>query len=626
MDMKQMGTRILSGLCAAVMCMGLTCAGASAAEQPSGLYEYAGVMGDDLGKMPPGYNMGNPVAISKDSYGYHYVADLSNNRILKLDTSYRCVDTLEDLDMPIFVYVDNSNNILVNEMGTNKIRKYSSSFEPITEWGGPGTGDGEFNIPRSIVQDSRGSYYVSDELNHRIQKFDSDGNFLAAYGSYGSAKGEFAVQQGLSIDGQDRLYVADTYNNRIQVFQTYPQWQFLKSFGKFGIYEPFNILSFQPEIMNHPRGVYVEKSTGRVAVTDSSNNRVMVYNGYSSNFSFYQSQNGYLGMSLPTHAILENNKLVVLDSHSRIMRYNSVLNNTNLFTEFGSYRNSTEQFSNPQSLCVDQSSGNVYVSDSFNHRIQKFTADGDLLASYGGIGGPYGFGTALGFFAYPKQVTTDDLGFLYVADFGNSRVVCRDPLTGAFLLTAAVASPWGVATDGRGRLYVSSWADDTIKVFQNGIFINSWSGNGTPGGRLNKPCDLKLGAYQGQEALFVADCGNNKVQIYSPSGSYLGQLGTCDIDPLGSYNENKEAGGMLLPYGVAIDGAGNIIVSDSSHKCMRVYGPDGALLKTWGDMSNTPGNFFSPMGCDVNQSTGRLYVADGVLERVQFFDPVSGEA
>ncbi len=620
--MKQKHFRVIGFLCAVALCVGLATTGASAAEHPSALYEYAGVIGDDLGKTPPGYNMGNPVAISKDTFGYYYVADLANNRILKLNSSFQCVDTLDGVDMPIFVYVDNSNNILVNEMGTHKVKKYSNDFELLTEWGGPGTGEGEFNIPRSIVQDSRGNYYVSDELNHRIQKFDSNGNFLEAYGSYGSAQGQFAVQQGVSIDSQDRLYVADTYNNRIQVFQTYPSWKFLKSFGRYGEYEPFNYLSFQPEIMNHPRGVYVEKSTGRVAVTDSSNNRVMVYNGYSSNFSFYQSQNGYLGMSLPTHAILENNRLVVLDSHSRIMRYNSVLNNTNLFTEFGSYRNSSSQFSNPQSVCVDQASGNIYVTDSFNHRIQKFTSDGQLLATYGGIGGPYGYGTALGFFAYPKQATTDDLGFLYVADFGNNRVVCRDPITGLFVLTVAVASPWGVATDGNGRLYVSSWSDDTIKVYQNGIFINSWSGAGTPGGRLNKPSELKLGTYQGQEALFVADCGNNKVQIYSPSGDYLGQLGDSDIDPLKDYNDNKADGGMLLPYGIAIDGTGNIIVSDSSHKCMRVYDSNGVLLETWGDMSNTPGNFFSPMGCDIDKNTGRLFVSDGVLERVQYFDPL----
>lgn len=589
---------------------------------PSALYEYSGVIGDTEGTDSPGYTLGNPVAISRNSEGYYYVADLANNRILKLNSSFQRVATLDGIDMPIFVYVDNDDNVLVNEMGTNKIKKYDEDFDFILEWGGPGSGDGQFNIPRSVVQDSRGNYYVSDELNHRIQKFDSSGTYLTSHGSYGSGNGQFAVQQGLSIDAQDRLYVADTYNSRIQVFQTYPSWSYLTSFGTYGVYNPYNYLSFQPGIFNHPRGVYVEKSTGRVAVTDSSNNRVMVYNGYSSGFSFYQSQNGYLGMSLPTHAILVSNKLVVLDSHSRIMRYNSTFNNTNLFSEYGTYRWYSDELSNPQSLCVDQSTGNVYVSDSFNHRINKYDASGDLLTSYGGVGGPYGYGTALGYFLYPKQVAADSYGDLYVADYGNNRVVVKGYLTNVFTLAAAVTSPWGVAADDTGRFYVSSWGDDTIKVYQNGIYLYSFGGTGSDDGELSRPCDLKLGTYAGQDAIFVADCGNNRVQIFSKSGTFLGSLGEAPADPLQDYDLNKTQGGMLLPYGVTIAQNGNIIVSDTSHKCMRMYDEEGNLLETWGNMSNTEGNFFSPMGCDVNLSTGRLYIADGVLERVQYFDPI----
>ena len=119
------------------------------------------------------------------------------------------------------------------ELGSNKILKYSQELELVDSWGGPGTGDGQFNLPRSIVQDSRGNYYVSDELNHRIQKVSENGEFIASYGSYGSQEGYFAVQQGLSIDAQDRVYVADTYNNRIQVFETYPSWEYVDSFGTF---------------------------------------------------------------------------------------------------------------------------------------------------------------------------------------------------------------------------------------------------------------------------------------------------------------------------------------------------------------------------------------------------------
>lgn len=595
---------------------------ASATDYPSNTYVYTGTIGESSDPIN-GYVLGNPVAIAKDSCGFFYVADMANGRIVKLNSLMQKVDTIENIDMPLFVYVDNDDYILVNELGTNKILKYSQNLELVDFWGGPGTGDGQFNIPRSIVQDSRGNYYVSDELNHRIQKFTEDGEFIAAYGSYGSATGQFAVQQGLSIDANDRVYVADTYNNRIQVFNTYPSWEYAGSFGTYGVYIAANATSFQPEIMNHPRGVYVDKATGRIVVTDSSNNRVMVYNSFENGFTFYQSQNGYLGMSLPTHAIMDNGLLIVLDSHSRILKYNSILNNTNLFTEYGTYRNAAGVVSNAQSVCVNQNTGKVYVSDSFNHRIQVFSADGTYLSTMGGIGGPYGYGTALNYFLYPKQLTIDGNNTLYVADFGNGRVVKKYSAGLSFVVAAAVTQPWGVAVDSSGYLYVSDWYTNSIKVFYNGVQIRSWGGTGTASGYFNKPCDLKIGTYQGTTALYVADCGNNRVQIFSLSGSYLGELGTPQTNPLENYNEAKSAGAMLLPYGVTFAANGNVIVSDTSHKCMRMYNSNGNLLETWGTMSSSAGNFFSPMGCDINKNTGRLYVTDGVLQRLQYYDLIS---
>lgn len=623
--MKSKTTRMFSLVLALAMCLGFLVVPASAAGYDSDYYEYAGVFGDDPGPSAPSYTLGNPVGIAKNSSGQYYVADMANGRIIKLNSSFQQIGELSGIDMPLFVYVDNSDNVLVNELGTHSILKYDANFNFITSWGGPGTANGKFNIPRSIVQDSLGNYFVSDELNHRIQKFDVDGNHLATYGSWGSGNGQFKVQQGLSIDSSDRLYVADTYNNRIQVFQTRSSWQFLKSFGTYGVYNPFNYFSFQPDIMNHPRGVYVDKSTGRVAVTDSSNNRVMVYNNYNANFSFYQSQNGAVGMTLPTHAIMDiSAKLIVLDSHSRILKFNSILNNTTLFSEYGTYRNSSTQFSNPQGVSVDEYNGDVYITDSFNHRIMKYDNNGTLLATYGGAGGPYGYGTALNYFHYPKQTAVDALGSIYVADYANARVVAKGILSPTFQLVTPVGGvvlPWGVAIDNTGgRLFVSDWYDDTIRVFSAGVLMYTFGGSGSTNGKLNKPADLKIGTYQGQNALYVADVGNNRVQIFSLTGSYLGQLGQPSIDPLQYYDASKAAGGMLLPYGIAITPEGNVVVSDTSHKCMRMYDSNGSLLETWATMSISEGNFFSPMGCDIDPNTGRLYVADGVLERVQFYD------
>ena len=50
---------------------------------------------------------------------------------------------------------------------------------------------------------------------------------------------------------------------------------------------------------------------------------------------------------------------------------------------------------------------------------------------------------------------------------------------------------------------------------------------------------------------YVADCGNNRIQIFSLSGSYLGELGTPQTNPLQYYDTAKAEGSMLLPYGIA---------------------------------------------------------------------------
>lgn len=596
-------------------------------------YNYAGQIGVTSGAAAPGYTLGNPVAISKDTNGNYFVADLANNRVVKLNSSMQRIATLDGIDMPLFVYVDKDNNVLVNELGTNKIKKYTNNFQFIREWGGPGKRNGQFDIPRSIVQDSKRNYYVSDELNHRIQKFDVNGNFLAAYGSYGANNGQFAVQQGLSIDSNDRLYVADTYNNRIQVFQTSPSWQHLKSFGTFGLYDYYNIWSYQSDIFNHPRGVYVEPTNNKIVVSDSGNNRVMVYDTYEKNFGFLQMQNGDLKMALPAHAILEGNYVTCVDSHSRIMKYYGSSNNTTLYNSYGTLRTANGIFSNAASVAVNQANGDIYVSDSFNHRIQRFNSSGTWIENYGyndGQGGPDGFGSIYLFynFLFPKQIAVDGQSRLYVTDFGNSRVVRKygssrfdfELVAG----TAIVDNPWGVAVDTDNEtVYISDWGDNKIKVVKNQTLLREWGGTGSGDGQFICPADIKIGVYKGQKAIFVVDSKNSRVQVFKPDGTFLGKIGEPTVDPIQYYEEGHAAGMLFLPLGIAIDANNNIIVSDTSHKRMQKFDSNGNFVAEWGTMSNTPGNFFSPMGCDINKNTGRLYVTDGVLQRLQFFDPAN---
>ncbi len=586
-------------------------------------YTFSGKLGNEVIETNGQYTFGTPVAIAKDSNNFYYVADLANNRIVKLNYSMEFVTTIDNINMPLFVYVDNQDNILVSELGTNKIKKYDNDLNFVIEWGGEGTVDGKFNIPRSIVQDSSGNYYVSDELNHRMQKFDINGNHIATYGQYGSENGNFKVHQGLSIDSEDRLYVADTYNDRIQVFQTTPTWEFLTSFGTYGVYNPLDTTSYQANIFNKPRGVFVEKSSGKVAVADSSNNRVMVYNNYESGFSFNQSQNGYLAMTLPPHAILENNHVIAIDSHNRIMKFNSTINNTGNYNIYGKYRTGEGVYANPQNVTVNNKNGYVYVTDSFNHRIQVFDQNNNYVTTYGGQGGPSGGGSILGKFSYPKQVDFDIDGNMYVADYANSRIVGKYYGTENFVQhvsSSLLMNPWGILVTDDKTIYVTDWGDSKVKVFKNGMLINSFGGLGSASGKFNLPSNIEQGIYKGEDALFIADTKNSRIQIFDLAGNYIDVLGQPAGDPLDNYFVNKSNGEMLLPYAMTIDSDNNIIVSDTSHKMMRVYNSDGVLLENFGHMSSENGDFFSPFGLDYSELTGKLYISDGVLQRVQIFE------
>src|SRR5205814_1918932 len=92
------------------------------------------------------------------------------------------------------------------------------------------------------------------------------------------------------------------------------------------------------------------------------------------------------------------------------------------------------QFNGPVNIAVD-SSGNVYVADTLNHRIQKFTSAGNFLTAWGS------HGSTNGQFGYPEGVATDGSGNVYVADTQNYRIQ-KFTSTGTFL------TKWGGSGSG----------------------------------------------------------------------------------------------------------------------------------------------------------------------------------
>jgi glucose/arabinose dehydrogenase len=112
-------------------------------------------------------------------------------------------------------------------------------------------------------------------------------------------------------------------------------------------------------------------------------------------------------------AVDSSGNVYVADSlNQRIQKFTS---SGSFLAQWGSFGNGVGQLDRPVGVAVD-GSGNLYVTDSGNHRLLKFTADGSLLAQWGG------YGSAAGEFALPNGVATDSDGNLYVADTGNQRI------------------------------------------------------------------------------------------------------------------------------------------------------------------------------------------------------------
>jgi DNA-binding beta-propeller fold protein YncE len=103
-------------------------------------------------------------------------------------------------------------------------------------------------------------------------------------------------------------------------------------------------------------------------------------------------------------------------------------------------------------------SGNVFVADTNNNRLQKFTSTGTFLTTWGSSG------TGDGQFTNPFGVATDSSGNVFVADANNNRIQKFDA-NGTFLTMWGSAIPQDVATDGSGNVYVADADSNNIQKF-----------------------------------------------------------------------------------------------------------------------------------------------------------------
>ena len=278
--------------------------------------------------------------------------------------------------------------------------------------------------------------------------------------------------------------------------------------------------------------------------------------------------------------------------------------------KWGSKGSGDGQFSSPYGIAVE-SAGNVYVVDSNNDRIQKFSASGGFLAKWGSKG------SGDGQFNYPWGIAVDSTGNVYVADSYNHRIQ-KFSASGGFLAKwgsygisdGQFEFPSGIAVDSVGNVYVAEQSNNRIQKFSaSGGFLAKWGSKGSGDGQFSSPWGI---AVDSAGNVYVVDCNNNRIQKFSALGEFLAKWGS----------QGSGDGQFSYQRGIAVDHEGNVYVADSYNNRIQKFKASGDLLVKWGSKGSGDGQFSSPYGIAVN-SAGIVYVADSGNNVIQKFIPTT---
>jgi uncharacterized protein (TIGR03663 family) len=287
-------------------------------------------------------------------------------------------------------------------------------------------------------------------------------------------------------------------------------------------------------------------------------------------------------------------------------------------------------FNHPRGVAVG-STGDVYVVDSDNHRVQVFDSEGTFLREWGsncnlstalGCSDPDGAGPLApgdGQFQEPWGIAVDDDGRVYVADTWNHRIQVFDA-AGGFLsqwgsygqteeATSVLYGPRDIAIDASGRVFVTDTGNKRVMVYdQDGRYLAQWGGGGAGPGQFEEPVGIAVDA---EGNIYVADTWNQRVQVFDPDLAFLREW------PVEAwYGESV----LNKPY-LAVDPQGRVYATDPEGYLVIAFNPEGELVATFGQYGFDQQSFTLPTGIDVD-AEGGIYVTDTDGQRVMRFEPL----
>jgi tripartite motif-containing protein 71 len=374
--------------------------------------------------------------------------------------------------------------------------------------------------PVDMVKDSHGNWWVLDEGQACLKEYAPDLTTVVqtvfTCGSVGNGNTMISRARGIGIDRRnDDIWIADTSGTPQRVIKIDPTGNVLVS----------------TTVSNASGGAL--SSPGDVAVDDNGN-------------------------------------AFIIDQKDRIVELNE---NGTYVRQFGTSGTGPGQMRNPMSIEFSNVGGNnLYVTDSRNFQVDKWTTGGSYVTSFGSQG------TGNGRMSKDARgIAVDSAGTIYVADVGGDRVI-------------------RFKADGTPLTSIG----DGLPYFRNGPLDVYYGGRGL---------------YVDGNTLAVADLWGYRVLFWTLNGTSTGQQiggGTVPCsDNLANPGQAPPCNGHNEPRGIAIDAQGNTYVSDYWHQWIEKFGPDGTFLAHWGlGRGSDLGTLNLASGLAVDNTRGYLYIAN----------------
>jgi DNA-binding beta-propeller fold protein YncE len=196
--------------------------------------------------------------------------------------------------------------------------------------------------------------------------------------------------------------------------------------------------------------------------------------------------------------------------------------------QFGTFSAEAGELNEPAGIAVSEA-GEIYIADTYNHRIEVFNRLGEPLRTWGEAG------SAPWQFIAPRALAVSSKGEVFVADTGNNRIQVFDtvgkPLRqwGSFGdQKGEFKEPSGIAIDA-GRVYVVDQGNERLQVFElNGSPLFEFGHYGDGPGEFNHPSDVTVDS---DANLYVADSYNDRIQAFDRPGRPLRSWGGSGSHP-----------------------------------------------------------------------------------------------